>query len=96
MYHGGIPDSSFFPRLIGRWGSSTQEIEDLETEVKIHPFFDAFWESKRAQLDKIVLLEYSHVYLGYVGLAASYIGGVLAPPQLMDFYLPISQVMSPA
>ena len=38
------------------------------------------------------MLEYSHVYLGYVGLAASYIGGVLAPPQLMDFYLPISQM----
>ena len=32
------------------------------------------------------------MYLGYVGLAASYIGGVLAPPQLMDFYLPISQM----
>ena len=54
VYHGGIPDSSFFPRLIGRWGSSTQEIEDLETEAKVHPFFDAFWESKRAQLGRIV------------------------------------------
>jgi predicted acyl esterase len=44
--------------LIGRWGSSTQEIEDLETEAKVHPFFDAFWESKRAQLDKITCPAY--------------------------------------
>jgi uncharacterized protein len=44
--------------MVARWGSSTQEIEDLETEVKIHPFFDAFWESKRAQLHKITCPAY--------------------------------------
>jgi len=58
LTHGGIPDTSFFHRMVGRWGSSTQEIEDLETEVKIHPFFDAFWESKRAQLHKITCPAY--------------------------------------
>jgi len=57
-FHGGIPDTSFFPRMIQRWGSSTQEIEDLETEVRIHPFFDAFWESKRAQLEKVTCPAY--------------------------------------
>ena len=35
-----------------------QEIEDLETEVQIHPFFDTFWESKRAQLHKITCPAY--------------------------------------
>lgn len=44
--------------MVARWGSSTQPIEDLETEVKIHPFFDAFWESKRAQLYRITCPAY--------------------------------------
>jgi hypothetical protein len=44
---------SFSRRLISRWGSSTQEIEELETETAVHPFFDAFWEVKRAQMEMI-------------------------------------------
>lgn len=58
MHHGGIPDSSFFPRMIARWGSSDQQIEDLETELKVHPFFDALWESKRANHEKVTVPAY--------------------------------------
>jgi len=51
--HGGIPETSFWPYIWERWGASTGEIEDLERETAEHPFFDAFWESKAADLEGI-------------------------------------------
>ena len=51
--HGGIPDTHFWPRLWNRWGAGKGQIEDLETETKEHPFLDAFWHSKAADLAKI-------------------------------------------
>src|SRR5262245_25343762 len=51
--HGGIPDTHFWPSLWDRWGATKNSIEDLETETKEHPFFDAFWESKKADFSKI-------------------------------------------
>jgi uncharacterized protein len=51
--HGGIPSTSFWPYLWERWGASRTEIEDLEREAAEHPFYDDFWISKTAKLDKI-------------------------------------------
>ncbi len=51
--HGGIPDTHFWGTLWDRWGATKGQIEDLETETKEHPLFDAFWESKRADFSKI-------------------------------------------
>ena len=48
VYHGGIPDSSFWAYIALRWGASTTEIEDLALETQEHPFFDDFWISKAA------------------------------------------------
>ena len=51
--HGGIPETYFWPYLPGRWGRSTTRVEDLLTEDKEHPFFDAFWASKAADFSAI-------------------------------------------
>jgi predicted acyl esterase len=51
--HGGIPETMFWPYLAGRWGHSTTRVEDLATETREHPFFDAFWASKAAELSTI-------------------------------------------
>ena len=45
-YHGGIPDSWFWPYLWRRWGASSTQIEDWRAEMQEHPFFDGFWASK--------------------------------------------------
>src|SRR5690606_9981966 len=52
-YHGGMPDTWFWPYLWDRWGASSTEIEDWEAEMKEHPFFDAFWTSKASQYERI-------------------------------------------
>lgn len=52
-YHGGIPDTWFWPYLWTRWGASTTEIEDWRAEMDEHPFFDAFWDSKKSDYAKI-------------------------------------------
>lgn len=53
--HGGIPETSFWPYLPSRWGRSTTQVEDLETETKEHPFYDALWGSKTADFSKITV-----------------------------------------
>ena len=53
VYHGGIPETWFWPQIQTRWGASDHPIEDLWAETAAHPFLDAFWESKAAQLEKI-------------------------------------------
>lgn len=52
-YHGGIPETYFWPYIQTRWGASDRRIEDLWRETIEHPFFDAFWERKAAQLERI-------------------------------------------
>jgi predicted acyl esterase len=52
-YHGGIPDTWFWPYLWRRWGASSTLIEDWRAEMQEHPFFDAFWASKAADFAKI-------------------------------------------
>jgi predicted acyl esterase len=52
--HGGIPDTWFWTtRIADSWGCSTTRIEDIVRETKEHPFFDAFWASKAADLPKV-------------------------------------------
>lgn len=53
--HGGIPETSFVPVIYDRWGATEPGtlIEDLETEFGEHPYFDDFWASKAAQLERI-------------------------------------------
>ena len=51
--HGGIPETSFWDYLPGRWGHSVTEIEDLRLETKERTLFDAYWDSKRARLERV-------------------------------------------
>ena len=56
--HGGIPETEFWGYLPSRWGFSTTRIEDMRRETQDHPFFDAFWQSKNADLSKITVPAY--------------------------------------
>lgn len=51
--HGGIPETSFWEYLPGRWGHGIDEVEDLRRETRERPLFDAYWQSKRARLEDI-------------------------------------------
>lgn len=51
--HGGIPETSFWDYLPGRWGHSVTEVEDLRKETAQRPFLDDYWESKKARLERI-------------------------------------------
>ncbi len=52
-YHGGIPDSWFWPYLWTRWGASSTRIEDWRAEMRAHALFDEFWASKAADFSRI-------------------------------------------
>ncbi len=52
-YHGGIPDTWFWPYLWTRWGASSTQIEDWRAEMREHPLFDEFWASKAADFSRI-------------------------------------------
>lgn len=51
--HGGIPETSFWNYLPGRWGHGVGKVEDLRRETRERTLFDAYWESKKAKLEKI-------------------------------------------
>jgi uncharacterized protein len=51
--HGGIPETSFWDYLPGRWGHSVTEVEDLRLETRDRPFLDAYWQSKMSRLENI-------------------------------------------
>src|SRR4029450_13524924 len=51
--HGGIPETSFWPYIWERWGASTTEIEDLESETAAHPWYDEFWARKAGDLGAV-------------------------------------------
>jgi predicted acyl esterase len=53
--HGGIPETSFWDYLPGRWGHSVTGHEDLRLETRERPLLDAYWESKSAALEKITV-----------------------------------------
>jgi len=58
VYHGGIPDSWFWPYLQHSWGRAINELEDLATETAEHPFFDDFWKTKACDFSKIITPAY--------------------------------------
>ena len=51
--HGGIPETSFWDYLPGRWGHGLGQVEDLRLETRERPLFDAYWASKKADLEAI-------------------------------------------
>lgn len=53
VYHGGIPETYFWPYIQTRWGASDHMVEDLWAETAEHPFYDDFWETKSAKLGQI-------------------------------------------
>ncbi len=53
--HGGIPETWFWPYIQQRWGASVTEVEDLAAETEAHPWYDEFWDSKSAELEKITV-----------------------------------------
>jgi len=53
--HGGIPETWFWPYIWQRWGASVTEVEDLAAETAAHPYYDDFWRSKSADLEKITV-----------------------------------------
>lgn len=53
LYHGGIPETYFWPYIQTRWGASDQQVEDLWAETVEHPYNDEFWQSKAAKLEQI-------------------------------------------
>lgn len=53
--HGGIPETSFWPYLPGRWGHGINRVEDLRRGTEEHPFYDDFWRSKTADFSKITV-----------------------------------------
>jgi uncharacterized protein len=54
-FHGGIPETLFYPTLQKNWGFSTTRVEDLLENRRQHPLFDAYWESKNADLSRITV-----------------------------------------
>lgn len=55
-FHGGIPETAFFPMwaegIKQRWAAD-KDIEDLTQALKEHPFLDEFWEERKAKLTDI-------------------------------------------
>jgi len=59
LLHGGIPETNFVPRWSrGRLTLSLTRTEDLVEMVKAHPLWDAYWETKRANLKNITAPAY--------------------------------------
>lgn len=54
-FHGGIPETLFYPTLQKNWSFSTTRVEDLLENRRQHPFLDAYWESKNADLSRITV-----------------------------------------
>ena len=52
-FHGGIPETWFYPIFANNTGFSTTRVEDLLEMQKRHPLFDDYWASKNADLARI-------------------------------------------
>ena len=57
-YHGGIPETGFLPRGCANLQYSTTRTEDTEANVRAHPLYDAYWQSKECALEAIELPSY--------------------------------------
>ncbi|MCL5734162.1 MAG: CocE/NonD family hydrolase [Actinobacteria bacterium] len=52
-YHGGIPETFFTAGLKNFMSYTNTRVEDIAGLISEHPLFDAFWESKNADLSRI-------------------------------------------
>lgn len=52
-YHGGIRETGFVPRGSANLRFSTTRTEDTDANVRAHPLYDAYWESKEVDLAAI-------------------------------------------
>jgi predicted acyl esterase len=52
-FHGGIPETWFYPGFQNAVSFSQNRAEDLIEMQKQHPFYDEYWQSKNADLSKI-------------------------------------------
>lgn len=51
--HGGIPETQFLPLLGPLIAKTHGQVEDVATNAMNHPFYDDYWKSKVADLEKI-------------------------------------------
>ncbi len=58
FFHGGIPDSRFPAHWTIGTTYSLGRVEDVMAMVDAHPLFDAYWETKAAELERIVTPAY--------------------------------------
>ena len=58
FFHGGIPDTRFPEHWAQGTSFSLGRVEDVMAMVREHPLFDAYWETKAAQLEQIVTPAY--------------------------------------
>lgn len=52
-YHGGIPETGFVPRASDNIRFSLGRTEDTWANVRAHPLWDCYWESKEIDLEAI-------------------------------------------
>ena len=57
-FHGGIPDTQFVALVQMVSSASKTRVEDYEHMRESHPFFDAYWQSKNADLAAIKVPAY--------------------------------------
>lgn len=57
-YHGGVPETFFFPVWQSGVCYSRNWVENILEMAKKHPFFDSYWETKVADLSKITVPAY--------------------------------------
>jgi predicted acyl esterase len=58
FFHGGIRDTYFPAHWQDNISFSTTRVEDTVAMTKLHPLFDAYWETKAAQLSQITTPAY--------------------------------------
>ena len=67
-YHGGIPETFFFPVWQTGICYSLNRVENIFEMAKRHPFLDAYWATKQADLGRITVPAYVVASWGDQGL----------------------------
>lgn len=57
-YHGGIRETRFVPRACGNLNWSTTRTEDTDANMRAHPLYDEYWQSKEHDLEGIEVPAY--------------------------------------
>ncbi|MFF2486170.1 CocE/NonD family hydrolase [Microbacterium sp. NPDC058062] len=58
MVRGGIPDGGFWQRSIQDFVVGQSRTENMRAGVELHPFFDEYWQDKRARFEEITIPAY--------------------------------------